>query len=115
MIIKCKNNEVLKGVLGYGWHPILIDLYVWLLEKYEEVILTCGYESRDYVGVHSVKPLRGFDIRSWIYENPEKMVKEINKAWVYDPKRPKMRVAILHDTGRGLHFHLQVCKNTRRK
>ena len=112
-MINCKDKTVLRGVLSVGWHPLLIDLYVWLLDRYEDnIVLTCAYEDRDYPSTHSVDPLRAFDIRSWVFKDPQAVTDNINQHWKYDPDRMDMNVAIYHDVGRGKHIHLQVHDNT---
>jgi len=112
-MIQYKNDEVLKGILSHGWHPTLIEVYMWIIKAYREsVTITCGHETRDYISTHDVDPLRAFDIRSWCFADPQKVEDAINQAWEYDPERPEMLVAKCHDTGRGIHFHIQVHDNT---
>ncbi|MCP4568370.1 MAG: hypothetical protein GY841_12405 [FCB group bacterium] len=107
-----KNKEVFRGALAVPWHPKLIELYLWLLGMCEPLLITCAYEKRDYSSVHSVTPLRGFDIRSWIVGDPVHIRYMTNKTWQYDPARLDKEVCLYHDTGRGLHFHFQVHDNT---
>ena len=112
-MINCKDKTVLRGVLSVGWHPLLINLYEWLLDRHEsKIVLTCGYEARDYASTHSVVPLRAFDIRSWTFADPKAVVDEINAVWMYDYERPDKVIAIYHDVGRGAHIHIQVHDNT---
>ena len=112
-MINYKDEEVLRGMLSVRWHPILINIYEWLDERHgEQVIVTCAYEDRDYPSTHSMDPLRAFDIRSWVFDDPQKIVDEINIYWLYDFDRPTKKTAIYHDTGRGAHIHVQVHDNT---
>ena len=63
-------------------------------------------------GIHNTDPLRAIDLRSWTIRNPELIAEKINKAWIYDPKRPDKKACVYHDIGQGHHFHLQVHDNT---
>ncbi len=110
-----KNLKVLASMFVVAWHPKLIELLLWIRVRYQKIVVTQGYEKRDYPSVHSVKPLRGLDIRSWVFVNPQEVVDEINKDWMYDSSRPGKVVATYHNVGRGKHIHLQVHKNTRRR
>jgi hypothetical protein len=38
----------------------------------------------------------------------------VNRKWVYDPSRPRIKVAFAAKHGTGPHVHLQVHRNTRR-
>ena len=113
MSIQIKNTEVLESMLLHPTHPRLIDVERWICDRFPVVVFTGHFEERDYPSVHSTIPVRGTDIRSWIYTEPQKVADEINVAWVYDPGRPEMNVAIYHDMGRGKHIHLQVHDRTR--
>ena len=113
MSIEIKNTEVLESLLLNPTHPRLIDVLNWVCARVPVVVFTGHFEERDYPSVHSTIPVRGSDIRSWIYKDPQKVADEINVAWIYDPGRPEMAVAIYHDTGRGAHIHLQAHDRTR--
>jgi hypothetical protein len=52
------------------------------------------------------------DMRSTVFESPEKIVEDINNYWEYDPARPTKHCALLHDAGSGVHIHLQVSDRT---
>lgn len=110
-MIKFKNDSVKKSYLDVDSHPKIKKLIAWLYER-QEILITQGYEKRDYVSVHSMIPFRGVDIRSWIYDDPQSVVDGINKHWIYDESRPGKKCAMYHDTGRGAHIHLQVHNNT---
>lgn len=111
-MIRVKNTTVLERLMIHPAHPNLIKLLVWFCVRYHETMLTGGYEERSYASVHSTIPFRGMDARSRIYYDPQEVVDDINRHWIYDPDRPWMDCAIYHDTGRGLHIHLQVHENT---
>jgi len=113
----CKDENVLRACLKRAWHPILIDIFVWLTEKYGEgVLVTEGWrEAKSPSDVHATDPIRAFDIRSRNFTSPEIVAENINKNWTYDPGRPEMKVALLHDAGSGMHFHIQVHQNTKRR
>ena len=109
--IRIKNASVFLELIEKPMHPKLKTVLTWLMSK-RDVYITCGHEKREYASVHSTDPLRGIDIRSWIYEDPQKVADEINEAWVYDPDRPEKTVALYHNSGRGKHIHLQACNST---
>lgn len=97
-IYECKDMNILAVSLEKPWHPMLVKLYLWELTRYgsERIMVTCAWEERDYSSVHSVIPLRGFDLRERLFKRPEEILEDINKFWSYDHKRPEMKVAILH-------------------
>jgi hypothetical protein len=111
-----KSNKVYRNCHIVAWHPKLIDVIAWILEKEGKVVHTSGYRPHKIhgkdSGVHATDPLRATDIRHYIYYNPERLRDEINESWTYDPNRPHLKVAFLHDTGLGKHFHIQVHDNT---
>jgi len=102
----------LKNVLGVKWHRNLVDLVGWVVDLTGEIIITSGHRFKTLYkldsGLHLVLPLRSIDIRSWIYNNPESLCDSINRKWQYDKNRPKLECAVYHDTGNGIHIHLQV-------
>ena len=109
--IKCKNTDVAKNALSVGWDEMLIALYQWLSFNHPETILTSTYREGDR-GVHGCIPLRGFDVRSWVFSDPEAICDIVNDKWIYDTDRPQKKVAMIHDVGKGKHFHFQVHPNT---
>jgi len=52
---------------------------------------------------------RGCDIRSRNFTHAQiaELLRYIESAWPYDPKRPEMHTAIIHSVRLGLHLHLQ--------
>lgn len=110
--IHIKSWKVLKGMLIVRFHPKMIALAEWVTVRYSEVVFTSAYR-KDDKGVHGTIPCRGLDIRSWIYDEPQKIVDDINKHWEYDFKRPEKKCAILHNIGKGEHIHLQVHRRTK--
>ena len=67
-----------------------------------------------WVGWH-----RAADLRTKTFKDRVKETKRIcdilNSKYVYDPKRPSMRVAIGNTHGSGPHIHLQVFPTTERR
>ena len=63
-------------------------------------------------GVHGTNPLRAVDERCRNDEVGFAIESWVNERYVYDPKRPKMKVCMYHDVGRGKHLHIQVHDNT---
>ena len=112
-MILIKDAKTLRGVMC-GFHPTLVDIAVWILTKYEKIVITCGHRKND-IGVHGMMPCRGLDLRSWIYPHPEFIVSDVNNMWEYDYDRPEMNCAMLHDAGSGSHLHFQTHPNTRRR
>ena len=113
-----KDEEVFKSLFVKPWHPTLIAVYGWILElELQGPCITEGYRDprhkNDLHGIDST--LRAIDLRSWRYKEPEVLERIINKVWLYDPERPEMKVAKLHDTGEGMHFHIQVHDRTVRR
>lgn len=111
MAIKIKNHGVLRNILRAVYDDDLILLIVWVVARYSNVVFTSGYREEDK-GVHGTSPCRGIDIRSRVYEEPQKVADDINTHFIYDPERPEKKCAKYHDTGKGLHIHLQVHPNT---
>lgn len=115
-MIGIKDRSVLKSILIVPFHPILLDVMWWIDESWPDtLILTCGYRQGDLGSVHATVPCRGIDIRSWVYKDPYRVMRTINKYWEYDYTRPKKQVCLLHNTGSGWHMHIQVCDNTRKR
>ena len=108
-----------RNVYGPEWHPKLVDVIQWIIEYTGEVIVTSGLRFRTLYandsGIHLIVPLRALDIRYYIYNDPSKLCDIINQHWVYDPRRPKLKVAVLHNTGMGMHFHIQVHERTKER
>jgi len=114
--IKIKNYKVLNALMSVPYHPKLIDLNQWCCVRYSSWMFTSGYRrekihSKDS-GIHCTIPCRANDIRSLNLEDPQSVCDDINKHWIYDPKRPRFKCAKYHNTGRGWHIHLQVHNRT---
>lgn len=111
-MIEIKNTTVLKALLTKTYHPILVDIVVYVASIVPNIVITEGW--RKGGGVHSMIPCRGLDLRSWIYfETKLKEIQsKVNSKWTYDLKRPTMECCIIHDVGKGRHIHLQVHPNT---
>jgi len=111
MSIQIKDWKTLKGLMLQPYHSKMIALAEWVTVRFSKVIFTSAFRLGDQ-GVHGTVPCRGLDMRSWVYEDPQLIVDEINTHWKYDHKRPKFKCAVLHDSGSGTHIHLQVHNNT---
>ncbi len=99
--ITFKDKYVMHNFCGWRIHPTITEVIYNLPGN---IVITSAFRNGDD-GVHGTEPLRGVDLRG-NYAN------EINSEWIYDPKRPQMKVAIYHDTGSGWHTHVQVHPNT---
>ena len=108
--IQLKSWKVFKAFLLVPYHPKMIALAEWVATRLSSIVFTSAY--REGEGVHGTKPCRGIDIRSYIYEDPKKVVDDINEHWEYDSDRSYLKCAVLHDVGKGVHIHLQVHPNT---
>jgi len=104
--LKFKDREVFNELLSAPYHFKMVELLIWLEERYE-IVATSGYRRGD-TGVHGTVPVRGLDIRSRIYSNPKEALDDINTNWIYDAERPNLQVALYHLN----HIHLQVHPNT---
>jgi hypothetical protein len=71
------------------------------------------YKLHPWQSVHQTTPIRGIDLR--LHNSSRKLADYINSNWQYDHERPKLKCALIHDSGYGLHVHLQVHPNTKRK
>lgn len=109
-IIQFKDDSVFIESVCVGWHPKLIVLLYWIKAKFYLVLITSAF--RKGTGVHGTTPLRALDLRARCYHNPKEVVGIINKNWIYDSKRPHLMCALFHDTGNGVHIHIQVHPNT---
>ena len=112
MNIEIKNPSVLKSILTYPANPVLIDIISWLADNHGITITEWFREQTHPNDLHGLSPLRASDVRSWVYDNPDKVCVEINKRWIYDPDRPHMKCALLHNSGQGEHIHLQTHPRT---
>ena len=66
-------------------------------------------------GVHGTLPLRGIDLGCSNINIGEQIEKFVNDLWQYDPTRPSMKCAMVHNVSSGLHLHLQVHPNTKKR
>ena len=112
-LLLLKLRRFFRNFCGVYTHKTLTDLLIWFSENFDEPHVTSSYRQDD-PGVHGSTPLRGIDVRSYIYNKPQVIVENINKAWIYDPNRPEKLCAIFHNVGYGAHIHLQVHDNTRK-
>lgn len=106
-----KDLNIFREAFVIPWHPKLINLALWVYGLDVRFVLTSAYREGDR-GVHGTVPLRGFDLRSHVIPNPDIIEEMTNRHWQYDPKRPSKKVCMLHDVGKGIHFHFQVHPKT---
>ena len=114
--IVIKDINVLRGLMERNFHPLLINIILSVAEKHG-VFITESYRDKRHMGdLHGVNPVRAIDIRWWAYTEilANRIAKEINRTWEYDPDRPFLKCAVIHDAGSGVHFHIQVSNKTRR-
>lgn len=106
-----------RNVFGIAWHHKLVDVIMWIESLTGEVVITSGRRYRIIhdkdSGIHLTDPLRALDLRHYVYNDWDHLCGVINAHWHYDPKRPDLKVAVIHDVGLGKHFHTQVHDNTK--
>lgn len=93
-------------------HPVLREIALAVEERFGTKVVTSLYRIGDS-GVHGQLPLRGLDLRCRTRRHGEMVEKFVNDRWQYDPNRPEMQCCLCHNTGQGLHLHLQVHPNTK--
>lgn len=110
--IRVKDIQVLQGMIVVPWHPTLIRMLAWFDKEFpNKIMFTSAF--REGGGVHGTNPLRGVDLRSHEFTDPIRIRNYCNQEWDYG-KEP-YRVCVYHDSGRGVHFHLQVRNETKRR
>ena len=63
-----KDEEVFRAAFKVAWHPILVNVHLWIRDIFGKVIITETSRIATWPGdVHATDPLRAFDIRSWVY------------------------------------------------
>ena len=85
-----KNTRILENFCKVRIHKNLIILIDWFEGIFGTPTVTSAFRETG-VGVHTVEPLRGIDIRSYIYSNAKSIEETINKIWEYDPKRQNLQ------------------------
>ena len=122
-MIQVKDAEVYSNLLAVKYHPILIELELWILQRYSGIVITSGYRSGD-TGVHGTDPCRGKDYRtrglmlntgkSMIPTDAESLCAIVNIAWEYDSRRPEKECAAVHGKGEdNEHIHLKCCHRSK--
>lgn len=115
--IHVKNSTVLHGMLTYYFHPMLCNIIDFIV-RYYGIVFTESYRPQRHPNdLHGTHPVRAVDLRQWCYPTgvAEKIRDDVNSEWIYDPTRQNKKVAIIHDSGEGIHFHIQVHPRTVRK
>ncbi len=92
-------------------HPLMRELLDDIEKRFGVQVITSLSRMRD-PGVHGTFPLRGVDLRAWDVSKAKKLVRWVNKHWMYDLERPGLKVAQNHGEGTNYHTHLQVHNNT---
>ena len=130
MNISFKNNDLFRSFCTIPRHPKLTEVLLWTSRlKKMEMVVTSDHRDKPIhdkdPGIHNTDPLRAIDLRSWTMRNPELIAEKINKAWIYDPKRPEYKVCVYHEAKKtmpdgtikklGFHFHCQTHDNTCRR
>jgi hypothetical protein len=105
MKIDIGNLEFIDPLL----RTILLEIENWFGEQTITSLYRIGDE-----GVHGTLPLRGTDLRCRKEDKSvgRRIEQKVNSRYIYDPARREKRVCMLHDSGLGLHLHIQVHPNT---
>lgn len=111
-MIVIKDYKVLRALMEQCYHPNLIAMAMWIAHRYSTMTVTSAWRpekvhSKDS-GIHCTIPGRALDWSVQGLSNPKAIEEDINDHWEYDPTRPNMKCAILHDVGLGMHLHTQV-------
>ena len=112
-----KNPEIMRTIFERRGEPILINIQEYLARKYGIVITEWYREKLHMNDLHGCIPVRAMDLRFRCYPEPfaYNIMQDINNTWEYDYKRPEKLCGIIHNAGNGIHFHVQVSPNTRRR
>ncbi len=115
--IVIKNPDILIGLMERNYSPLLIRIIADIAKNHGIVITESYREKRHRNDLHGTQPVRAVDIRTRYYPDgfAYRIMDEINNRWEYDPIRPGKKVMIIHDIGQGVHAHIQVNPNTRRR
>ena len=115
-MIRVKDHKVLKALLQAVYHPKMIALALWISHRYSDACITSGWREEKVwsgdSGIHGTFPCRALDWSVQGWDDPKAIEADINANWVYDPTRPDLRCAVLHDIGKGVHLHTQVHERT---
>ena len=116
--IKIKDVSVLRGLFEKNYDQTLIDIICYVAEEYGIVMTESFREKLHDNDLHGTDPVRAIDLREWCYalHLAKEIEDDINRQWIYDPNRPHMKCAWIHENRKtkGFHFHIQTHPNTRR-
>ena len=113
--IKIKDSSVLKGLMAHKFHHKLVPLIAYISDKYGLMMTESYRKKRHRNDLHGTDPVRACDLRFRYYKSQKlayEISDDINNKWVYDSNRPDMMCCIVHDSGEGIHFHIQVHPKT---
>jgi len=112
-----KDPDILIGLMERNYSPLLIRIIADVAKEHGLVMTESYREKRHRNDLHGTQPVRAIDLRTWCYPDglAYRIMDEINNRWEYDPIRPEKQVAIIHDVGQGMHFHIQVHPHTKRR
>ena len=111
---RTESSFKLKNLHVLGIQPLLAEIVDFTRAQFGLDTITSAFRAGDS-GVHGTSPLRAIDLRCREASLGNMIAAEINHRWIYDPSRPMKVCAICHDTGLGMHLHLQVHPQTRRR
>lgn len=94
------------------FHPRLREVMRDLEDEFGDQVITSLWRKE---GVHGTIPLRAVDLRCRNMAHGREIERWVNDKWIYDPTREGFEVCLYHDTGQGIHLHVQVDEHTLRR
>ena len=117
-MITVKNLSSLRyfGSLHDNLWPVLEHLLATWPAAHDCIVTRVGErDDNQKTEVHTDgPPHRAIDFRisNLPEQTADRVAASLNSHFTYDPARPGMKVAIVHDAGSGNHLHVQVHANT---
>jgi len=112
-----KDINVLTGLFERRFDSLLVQIILYIAKNYGLRMSESHRKKLHRNDLHGTQPVRAIDLSHWVYDSDTaaKLSNEINNTWIYDPDRPEKLVSLVHNAGTGIHFHIQVHPNTRRR
>lgn len=110
-IISGALRRIVVAAETYMWHqhrkPIIITELMRNQEEQDNIYgETPKYKERPWKSVHQFG--RGCDLRVWEYTASQvASLEDFLNQFTYDSKRLHKKTCLVHDVGKGIHFHIQ--------
>lgn len=93
--------------MEFGKELVITDLMRTQKEQDNIYASNPKYAERPWKSVHQYG--RGCDLRVWEFTEEEiRKLENFFNCITYDPDRPSKKTCLVHDVGKGKHFHVQV-------